>query len=108
MNTGGRLAGVPPPAHLPAVDDTSFAAKSCVETAPGLREVPRRARRSTVREDKVIAWSWRQRSEDEGQRLPATVRPCRIFFFVTTVIDDPGVIAACRSASGISRSCSTW
>jgi len=33
MNTGGRLAGVTPPA-LPAVDDTSFAAaKSRVETA---------------------------------------------------------------------------
>src|ERR1700744_3093146 len=33
MTTGGRLAGVPPPA-LPAVDDTSFAAaKSRVETA---------------------------------------------------------------------------
>ena len=35
MNTGGRLAGVTPPA-LPAVDDTSFAAaKSRVETALG-------------------------------------------------------------------------
>ena len=35
MNTGGRLAGVAPPA-LPAVDDTSFAAaKSRVETALG-------------------------------------------------------------------------
>src|SRR6266853_6134919 len=33
MNTGGRLAGVAPPA-MPAVDDTSFAAaKSRVETA---------------------------------------------------------------------------
>src|SRR5437667_5876310 len=33
MNTGGRLAGVTPPA-MPAVDDTSFAAaKSRVETA---------------------------------------------------------------------------
>jgi hypothetical protein len=33
MNTGGRLAGVTPPA-LPAVDDTSFtAAKSRLETA---------------------------------------------------------------------------
>ena len=40
MNTGGRLAGVAPPA-LPAVDDTSFAAaKSRVETALGLCEVP--------------------------------------------------------------------
>src|SRR2546430_12511847 len=39
MNTGGRLAGVTPPA-MPAVDDTSFAAaKSRVETALGLREV---------------------------------------------------------------------
>jgi Domain of unknown function (DUF1993) len=39
MNTGGRLAGVSPPA-LPAVDDTSFAAaKSRVETALGFREV---------------------------------------------------------------------
>ena len=35
MNTGGRLAGVTPPA-MPAVDDTSFAAaKSRVETALG-------------------------------------------------------------------------
>jgi hypothetical protein len=36
MNTGGRLAGVTPPA-MPAVDDTSFAAaKSRVETALGV------------------------------------------------------------------------
>src|ERR1044071_1862107 len=35
VNTGGRLAGVTPPA-MPAVDDTSFAAaKSRVETALG-------------------------------------------------------------------------
>ena len=35
MNTGGRLAGVTPPA-MPAVDDTSFAAaKNRVETALG-------------------------------------------------------------------------
>jgi hypothetical protein len=37
VNTGGRLAGVTPPA-MPAVDDTSFAAaKSRVETALGQR-----------------------------------------------------------------------
>src|SRR5690242_21565200 len=35
MNTGGRLAGVPPPS-LPAADDTTFAAaKARVETALG-------------------------------------------------------------------------
>ena len=56
MNTGGRLAGVTPPA-LPAVDDTSFAAaKSRVETALGFVKSLTRAQVDGA-EGKVIAWT---------------------------------------------------
>src|SRR6185437_4167413 len=56
MNTGGRLAGVTPPA-LPAVDDTSFAAaKSRVETALAFVKSLNRAQVDGA-EDKVIAWT---------------------------------------------------
>ena len=56
MNTGGRLAGVTPPA-MPAVDDTSFAAaKSRVETALGFVKSLTRAQVDGA-EGKVIAWT---------------------------------------------------
>ena len=56
MVTGGRLAGVAPPA-LPAVDDTSFAAaKSRVEAALAFVKSLPRAQVDGA-EDKVIAWS---------------------------------------------------
>src|ERR1700726_4772755 len=56
MNTGGRLAGVTPPA-TPAVDDTSFAAaKSRVETALGFVKSLTRGQVDGA-EDKVIAWT---------------------------------------------------
>ena len=75
MNTGGRLAGVTPPA-MPAVDDTSFAAaKSRVETALGFVKSLTRAQVDGA-EGKVIALDRRrQRPEIEGQQLSATVRP---------------------------------
>src|SRR5262245_66130207 len=56
MNTGGRLAGVTPPA-MPAVDDTSFAAaKSRVETALGCVKSLTRAQVDGA-EDNVIGWT---------------------------------------------------
>ena len=56
MNTGGRLAGVTPPA-LPAVDDTSFAAaKNRVETALSFVKSLTRAQVDGA-ESKVIAWT---------------------------------------------------
>src|SRR6185295_1930262 len=55
MNTGGRLAGVTPPA-TPAVDDTSFAAaKTRVETALGFVKSLPRAQVDGA-EGKTIAW----------------------------------------------------
>ena len=81
MNTGGRLAGVTPPA-MPAVDDTSFAAaKSRVETALGFVKSLTRAQVDGA-EGKVIALDrWRQRPKNEGQRLSATVRSAEFLFF---------------------------
>jgi hypothetical protein len=56
MNTGGRLAGVTPPATL-AVDDSSFAAaKSRVETALGFVKSLTRAQIDDA-EDSIIAWT---------------------------------------------------
>ncbi len=55
MNTGGRLAGVTPPA-LPAVDDTSFAAaKERVDAALAFVKTLTPAQVNGA-EDKVIAW----------------------------------------------------
>ena len=75
MNTGGRLAGVTPPA-MPAVDDTSFAAaKSRVETALGfVKSLNSRTGRRHGGQGYRLDWR-RQRPENEGQRLSATVRP---------------------------------
>ena len=56
MNTGGRLAGVTPPA-LPATDDTSFAAaRGRVESALGFVKSLTPAQVNGA-EDKVIAWT---------------------------------------------------
>ena len=75
MNTGGRLAGVSPPA-MPAVDDTSFAAaKSRVETALGfVKSSDSRTGRRRGGEGYCLDWR-RQRPENERQRLSATVCP---------------------------------
>ena len=67
MNTGGRLAGVTPPA-TPAVDDTSFAAaKSRVETALGFVKslTLRTGRRRGGQGHRLDRW--RQRSENKRQ-----------------------------------------
>src|SRR3954454_9901292 len=84
MNTGGRLAGVTPPA-MPAVDDTSFAAaKSRVETALGFVKSLTRAQVDGA-EDKVIAWKGgaNDRKMKGNDYLQQFALP-NFFFFVTT------------------------
>jgi uncharacterized protein len=84
MNTGGRLAGVAPPA-LPAVDDTSFAAaKSRVETALGFVKSLTRAQVDGA-ENKVIAWTagGNDRKLKGNDYLQQFALP-NFFFFVTT------------------------
>jgi hypothetical protein len=87
MNTGGRLAGVTPPA-LPAVDDTSFAAaKSRVETALGFVKSLTRAQVDGA-EGKVIAWTAgsNDRKIKGNDYLQQFALP-NFFFFVTTAYD---------------------
>src|SRR5262249_27748980 len=84
MNTGGRRAGVAPPA-LPAVDDTSFAAaKSRVETALGFVKSLTRAQVDGA-EGKVIAWTagGNDRKLKANDYLQQFALP-NFFFFVTT------------------------
>ena len=83
MNTGGRLAGVTPPA-MPAVDDTSFAAKARVETALGFVKSLTRAQIDGA-EDKVTAWtgSGNDRKMKGNDYLQQFALP-NFFFFVTT------------------------
>ena len=84
MNTGGRLAGVTPPA-TPAVDDTSFAAaKSRVETALSFVKSLTRAQVDGA-EDKVIAWTAgsNERKLKGNDYLQQFALP-NFFFFVTT------------------------
>ncbi|HMI15113.1 MAG TPA: DUF1993 domain-containing protein [Bradyrhizobium sp.] len=78
MNTGGRLAGVTPPA-MPAVDDTSFAAaKSRVETALGFVKSLTRAQ---------VDGAWTGDANDRKMKgndyLQQFALP-NFFFFVTT------------------------
>jgi uncharacterized protein len=89
MNTGGRLAGVTPPA-LPAVDDTSFAAaKSRVETALGFVKSLTRAQVDGA-EGKVIAWTAGGNDRKiEGQRLSATVRPAEFLLLCNDGVQHP-------------------
>ncbi|HEV2097290.1 MAG TPA: DUF1993 domain-containing protein, partial [Stellaceae bacterium] len=87
MNTGGRLAGVTPPA-LPAVDDTSFAAaKSRVETALGFVKSLTREQVDGG-ENKVIAWKGgaNDRKMKGTDYLQQFALP-NFFFFVTTAYD---------------------
>jgi hypothetical protein len=87
MNTGGRLAGVTPPA-LPAVDDTSFAAaKGRVETALGFVKSLARAQVDGA-EGKVIAWTAgaNNRKMKGNDYLQQFALP-NFFFFVTTAYD---------------------
>lgn len=87
MNTGGRLAGVSPPA-LPAVDDTSFAAaKSRVETAIGFLKSLDRAQVNDG-ENKVIAWTagTNARKMKGNDYLQQFAIP-NFYFFVTTAYD---------------------
>ena len=87
MNTGGRLAGVTPPA-TPGTDDTSFAAaKSRVETALGFVKSLTRAQVDGA-EDKVIAWTAgsNNRKLKGSDYLQQFALP-NFFFFVTTAYD---------------------
>jgi hypothetical protein len=84
MNTGGRLAGLTPPA-MPAVDDTSFAAaKSRVETALRFVKSLTPAQINGA-EGKVIAWSagGNDRKMKGNDYLQQLALP-NFFFFVTT------------------------
>ena len=81
MNTGGRLAGVTPPA-LPAVDDTSFAAaKERVETALGfVKSLTHEQVNGT--EDKVIAWTAGSNNQKKSKAMTIySSSPCRIYSF---------------------------
>jgi hypothetical protein len=87
MNTGGRLAGVTPPA-TPAVDDTSFAAaKSRVETALGFVKSLKPAQLDGA-EGKVVAWTagGNERKLKGTDYLQQFALP-NFFFFVTTAYD---------------------
>lgn len=84
MNTGGRLAGVTPPA-LPPADDTSFAdAKRRVETALTFVKSLSRAQVEGA-EDKTIAWTagGNERKMKGSDYLQQFALP-NFFFFVTT------------------------
>jgi hypothetical protein len=84
MNTGGRLAGVTPPA-MPTADDTSFAAaKSRIETALGFVKSLTREQVDGA-EDKVIAWTAggndrKMKCKDYLQQFALP----NFFFFITT------------------------
>jgi len=87
MNTGGRLAGVAPPA-LPPVDDASFAAaKSRVETALGFVKSLTREQVDGS-ENKVIAWKGggNDRKMKGNDYLQQFALP-NFYFFVTTAYD---------------------
>jgi hypothetical protein len=87
MNTGGRLAGVAPPA-LPAVDDTSFAdAKKRVEAALAFVKSLTPAQVNGA-EDKTIAWTagGNERKLKGNDYLQQFALP-NFFFFVTTAYD---------------------
>lgn len=87
MNTGGRLAGVAPPA-MPAVDDTSFAdAKKRVEAALTFVKSLTPAQVNGA-EDKIIAWSagGNERKLKGNDYLQQFALP-NFFFFVTTAYD---------------------
>ena len=87
MNTGGRLAGVAPPA-LPPADDASFAAaKSRVETALGFVKSLTREQIDGS-ENKVIAWKsgGNDRKMKGNDYLQQFALP-NFYFFVTTAYD---------------------
>ena len=104
MNTGGRLAGVTPPA-MPAVDDTSFAAaKSRVETALGFvksldSRTGGRRRGQGHRLDRR-----RQRPENEGQRLSATVCPAELLLLCNDGVQHPASSRRADRKAGLPRS----
>ncbi len=84
MNTGGRLAGIAPPA-LPAVDDASFAAaNSRVQAGLGFIKSLTRAQIDGA-ESKVIAWTaaGNERKMKGNDYLQQFALP-NFFFFVTT------------------------
>src|ERR1700738_940464 len=99
MNTGGRLAGVTPPA-MPAVDDTSFAAaKSRVETALGFVKSLTRAQVDGA-EGKVIAGTG---GGNEGQRLSATVRPAEFLLLCNDGVQHPASSRRTARKAGLPR-----
>jgi uncharacterized protein len=103
MNTGGRLASVTPPA-LPTVDDTSFAAaKSRVENRPRLREVAD-SRTGRRRGGQGYRLDWRrQRPENEGQGLSATVRPAEFLFLCNDGVQHPASSRRTARKAGLPR-----
>ena len=103
VNTGGRLAGVTPPA-MPAVDDTSFAAaKSRVETALGFVKSLTRAQvdgcgGQGYRLDRHGSNDRKMKGNDYLHQFALP----NFFFFVTTAYNIHYVTAAYRSESGTS------
>jgi uncharacterized protein len=83
MNTGGRLAGVTPPA-VPATDDSFAAAETRVETALSFVKSLTPAQLDGA-EDKVIAWTagTNNRKMNGKDYLQQFALP-NFFFFVTT------------------------
>ena len=103
MNTGGRLAGVTPPA-MPAVDDTSFAAaKSRVETALGfVKSLNSCTGRRRGGQDYRLEGR-RQRPENEGQRLSATVRSAEFLLLCNDGVQHPASSRRTARKAGLPR-----
>ena len=103
MNTGGRLAGVTPPA-MPVVDDTSFAAaKSRVETALGfVKSLDSRTGRRRGGQGHRLD-RWRQRPENEGQRLSATVRVAEFLLLCNDGVQHPASSRRADRKAGLPR-----
>ena len=104
MNTGGRLAGVTPPA-MPAVDDTSFAAaKSRLETALGfVKSLTSRTGRRRGGQGYRLDCR-RQRPENERQRLSATVRPAEFLLLCNDGVQHPASSRRTARKAGLPRS----
>ena len=101
MNTGGRLAGVTPPA-MPAVDDTSFAAaKSRVETALGFVKSLSRAQVDGA-EGKVIAWTGGGTTRKAGLPRPGQLALGRLEVLRCTSAGS-GRSGNCRSARAVPK-----
>ena len=109
MNTGGRLAGVTPPA-MPTVDDTSFAAaKSRVETAFSFVKSLVGGQDCRRRGGQGYRLDWRrQRPENEGQGLSATVRPAEFLLLCNNGVQHPASSRRTDRKAGLPRSGADW